>query len=116
MSDPQKAETTPELTPEARSIIGRARKSFLFSIGLLLIGFIAIGGALVYRTSQSESGGKGADYVIAAMQVPAGAEVVSAVAAGGQVTITYKVGSMTSVRIYDGKTGAMLREIPIVSE
>lgn len=116
MSDPQKAETTPELTPEARSIIGRARKSFLFSVGLLLVGFIAIGGALVYRASRDEGGGKGADYMIAAMQVPAGAAVLSAVAAGGQVSVTYKVGSMTSVRIFDGKTGAMLREIPIVSE
>ncbi len=30
--------------------------------------------------------------------------------------MTYKAGLMTSVRIYDGKTGEMIREIPVVSE
>ncbi len=40
---------TNELTPEARAIIRRARTSFLFSIGLLIIGFLAIGGVLTER-------------------------------------------------------------------
>lgn len=105
-----------ELTPEARAIIGRARRSFLFSIGLLIVGFIAIAGALVYRASQSQPAPTGADYVIAALTVPVGAEIVSAVAAEGMVTVTYSIGAMTSVRIFDGRTGQMIREIPIVSE
>jgi hypothetical protein len=118
MSDPQKTAAPQELTPEARSIIGRARKSFLFSIGLLIVGFIAIGGALVYRASQDKSGGggTGSDYVIASLKIPAGAEIISAVAADGQLTITYRSGPMTSVRIFDGKSGEMVREIPVVSE
>jgi hypothetical protein len=107
-----------ELTPEARAIIGRARRSFLFSIGVLIVGFIVIGGALVYRATRDSASAPptGADYVIAALKVPANAEIVSAVAADGQVTLTYKVGAMTSVRIFDGKSGEMLREIPVVSE
>ena len=112
MSDPQ----SNDLNPEARAIIGRARKSFLFSIGLLIVGFIAIGGALVYRSSQSGGGSSGAEYVIASMKIPTGAEVISAVAADGKVTVTYRAGLMTSVRIYDGKTGEMVREIPVLSE
>lgn len=105
------------MSPEARAIIGRARRSFLFSIGLLIVGFIAIAGALVYRASQGgDSQPTGADYVIAAMKIPAGAEIISAVAADGQVTVTYKAGPLTSVRIFDGKSGEMVREIPIVSE
>lgn len=98
--------------------MGRARKSFLFSIGLLIIGFIAIGGALVYRASQSgdSSTGSGGDYVIASLQIPAGAEIISAVAADGQLTVTYKAGAMTSVRIFDGKSGDLIREIPVLSE
>ncbi|MBI4920843.1 MAG: hypothetical protein HY834_03775 [Devosia nanyangense] len=114
MSDPQ----SNDLNPEARAIIGRARKSFLFSIGLLIVGFIAIGGALVYKSMQSSGGGgaTGADYTIAAMKIPAGAAVISAVAADGKVTVTYKAGLMTSVRIFDGKTGEMIREIPVLSE
>lgn len=98
--------------------MGRARKSFLFSIGLLLVGFIAIGGALVYRAAQSggNAPANSTDYVIAAFKIPPGAEVVSAVAADGMVTVTYRVGAMTSVRIVDGKSGELIREIPVVSE
>jgi hypothetical protein len=116
MSDPQdKPETTPELSPEARAVLNRARKSFMVSMGLLVVGLIAIGGALVYRASQSEGKG-GGDYVIAALKIPGGSEVVSAVAADGRLTVTYKLGAMTSVRIFDGKSGEMIREIPVVSE
>src|SRR5688572_12155139 len=116
MNDPQKTPEPQELSPEARTIIGRARKSFLFSIGLLIVGFIAIGGALVYRAAQPNAPPTGAGYVIASLQIPAGAEIISAVAADGQLTVTYKAGAMTSVRIFDGRTGEMVREIPVLSE
>jgi hypothetical protein len=117
MSDPN----TPNapMTPEASAIIARARKSFLFSIGLLIVGFIAIAGALVYRSVNMGGGSSDAgasEYVIAAMKIPSGAEIVSAVAADGKVTVTYKAGLMTSVRIFDGKSGEMIREIPVLSE
>jgi hypothetical protein len=115
MSDPQDKAETPELTPEAKAVLNRARKSFMVSIGLLVVGLIAIGGALVYRASQSEGKAAG-DYVIAALKIPEGGEVVSAVAADGRVTLTYRLGAMTSVRIFDGKTGELVREIPVVSE
>src|SRR5690606_14917976 len=89
LSDPCMSDTQPqELTPEARAIIARARKSFLFSIGLLIVGFLAIGAALIYRSvNLSPAGGSatGADYVIASLKIPTGAEVVSAVAADGKV-------------------------------
>ena len=85
-------------------------------MGLLVLGFIAIGGALIYRSANSSGSSGGADYVIAQMKIPSGAEVVSAVAADGKVTVTYKAGLMTSVRIYDGKSGEMIREILVVSE
>ena len=96
-------------------VLNRARKSFMVSIGLLVVGLIAIGGALVYRASQSDSKA-GGDYVIAALKIPTGGDVISAVAADGRVTVTYKLGAMTSVRIFDGKSGEMIREIPVVSE
>jgi hypothetical protein len=106
-----------EMTPEARAIIGRARKSFLFSIGLLIVGFVAIGGALIWRSAQSGNAApSGADYVIASLKVPAGAEIVSTVAADGLLTVTYRVGAMTSVRVIDGKSGELVREIPVVRE
>lgn len=116
MSDPKTSTETAELSPEARTIIGRARTSFLFSIGLLIVGFIAIAGALVYRASQDGAETAGSDYVIAALQIPTGAEIISAVAADGQLTVTYRSGAMTSVRIFDGRTGELVREIPVLSE
>ena len=89
----------------------------MFSIGLLIIGFIAIGGALIWRAVQpGNSAPAGSDYIIASLKMPQGAEVVSAVAADGVLTVTYRVGLMTSVRIIDGKSGDLVREIPVVSE
>ncbi|MEO8884239.1 MAG: hypothetical protein ABI377_12635 [Devosia sp.] len=109
---------TAKMTPEAAAIIARARKSFIFTIGLLIVGFIVIGGALVYRATK-DSGGAPADaaaYTAAAVRIPVGATIVSMVAVGGDISVTYKNGSATSLRIFDGKTGAILREIPVVSE
>ena len=120
MSDPNSADAP--LTPEARAIIGRARRSFLFSIGLLIVGFIVIGGALVYKSMQPSSSSttapvtSAADYSLASVKVPAGAEVIAASAADGKLTVTFKNGQTTSIRIFDGKTGEMLREVPVVSE
>ena len=110
---------TPKLTPEATAVIARARRSFMFSIGLLIVGFIVIGGALVYRATR-DTGPAPAEaatsYTAPAVKIPAGAEIIAAVASGGDISVTYKNGSATSLRIFDGKSGAILREIPVVSE
>ncbi len=117
MSTPE----TPELSPEAAAVIARARKSFIFTMGLLIVGFIVIGGALVYRATRDEgtpatSSAGGASYAAAAIKIPAGATIVSAVASDGYLSVTYRNGSAPSLRIFDGKTGAILLEITIVSE
>jgi len=83
------------------------------SIGLLVLGLMAICAAIVYRAAQSSPS---TDYVIAELSIPAQSEVVSAVAADGRITVTYRLGAMTSVRIFDGKSGDMISEIPVVSE
>ena len=89
-------------------------------MGLLVVGFIVIGGALVYKSSQPSSPSpavtSAADYSLAAVKVPAGADVISATAGDGKLTVTFKNGQTTSIRIFDGKTGEMLREVPVVSE
>jgi len=106
------------LTPEARALIARARRSFLFSIGLLIVGLLAVGGVIVYKSTQSSGSAApvGADYALAAVKVPAGAQVISAVAAGGQLSVTYKNGATTSIRIFDGRSGEMVREVPVLNE
>jgi multidrug efflux pump subunit AcrA (membrane-fusion protein) len=116
MRDPNSGEA--QLTPEARALMGRARRSFLFSIGLLLVGFLAVGAGIVYKSTQvpETPAASGADYALAAVKLPSGAEIVSAVAADGRVSVTYRNGATTSIRIFDGRTGEILREIPVVSE
>jgi hypothetical protein len=115
MSD---ANSDAPLTPEARALIARARRSFLFSIGLLFLGLLAVGGVIVYKSTgvTGPAAQPGADYSLAAVKVPAGAEVVSAVAADGKLTLTLRSGSATSIRIFDGRTGDMIREVPVTGE
>lgn len=99
-----------ELTPEARAIIGRARRSFGFSIAVLLIGFIAIAFALVYRATR-DTGLPADRYALGEIALPAGADVVSIVPSEGMVAVTYRVGGVTQLRLIDGKTGKVLRDI-----
>ena len=117
MSDPNSSEAP--LSPEARALIARARRSFLFSIGLLLVGLLAVGGVIVYKSTQPSPAApatSGADYALAAVKIPTGAQVISAVAADGRISVTYKNGSTTSLRIIDGKTGELIREVPVLGE
>lgn len=85
-------------------------------MGLLLFGLIAIGGALVYRATRDDGPSAAPDYAIAALRLPQGAEIISASAADGLLTLAYRVGPVTSIRIFDGRTGEMLREVPVVAE
>ena len=87
----------------------------MVSMGILVVGLIAVGVAVVYRASQSSDRG-GSEYSLAMLRIPQGGEVVSAVAADGRLSVTYRLGTATSVRIFDGKTGDMIREIPVVGE
>jgi hypothetical protein len=116
MSLPQdENQPAPELTPESRAVLARARRSFLVSMGLLVLGLMVVVGAVVYRTSGSDSKGS-VPYQIGALKIPSGGEVISAVAADNLVTLTYRIGSTVSIRVFDGKTGDVVREIPVVAE
>jgi hypothetical protein len=108
------------LTPEAVVMMRRARIAFGIVTGITILGLIVVGGTLVYRLTgggaPSTAATSGAAYSAAALKLPAGATVVSAVAAGGDISVTYRNGTATALRIFDGRTGAILREVPLVSE
>ena len=97
-------------------MLARARRSFLVSIGVLLLGFIAIAGVLVYRSSQGSGQQAAGQYAAQALRLPQGAEIVSAVASGGTVSVTYRIGPSLQVRIFDGTTGEMKQQLDIVTE
>lgn len=104
-----------EISPDAAAVIARARRSFGFSIGLLILGFVAVALALVYRTGRGDETA-GDAYSAGVLAVPAGAEIVSAVPSDGMFAITYSQDGVTRLRLIDGETGAVIRDINFVRE
>ena len=90
-------------------MFGKARRSFGISIGILLLGFMAIGFALVYRVMRD----KPPQEMAAAVSVPAGAEVISAVVADGAVNVTYRLGGVVTLGLYDQVTGELTRSVVV---
>ena len=82
---------------------------------VLLLGFIAIGGALVYRAMRDDDAPE-ARYGLEAVSLPAGAAVISAGAAEGLVTVTYTLNGTTHVLIVDGRSGETVNTFAVVSE
>jgi len=78
----------------------------------MLIGFIAVAAAIVYRVNRD--GAPAAD--LTSIALPAGADVVSVVPSGNQLYVTYHLGSAQKVRVIDVTTGAAVKEMSIVSE
>lgn len=82
-------------------------------MALLLVGFIAIAGVLVYRATRDPSP-VGQSFTAEALRLPQGAEVVSATAADGAVTLTYRIGPATQIRVFNGRTGELIRQMDVV--
>jgi hypothetical protein len=106
------------VSPETQLLIARARRGFIVSIGILVVGLIAVGAGIVYKSSEAGApvASPAADYALGAIKVPAGATVISAVAAGGLVTVTFRDGDATRIRIIDGRTGELIRDVPVTGE
>jgi len=95
------------LTPEAIAMLGKARRSFGISIGILLLGFMAIGVALVYRVMRDAP----PPAMVGAVELPAGAAVVSALVNDGAINVTYVVGGVTTLALFDQTTGELTRSV-----
>jgi hypothetical protein len=104
---PETADT--DLSPDARILLGRARRSFGISIGILLLGFMAIGFALVYRVMRDSP----PPSLAAAVTLPADAEVVSALTLDGTVQVTYRADGAATLAVFDAGSGALLRSVAI---
>ncbi len=93
-------------------MLGKARRSFGISIGILLLGFMAIGFALVYRVMRDAP----PPPVAEAVALPAGAEVVSAVVNEGAINVTYTLDGATTLALFDQATGELTRSVVINSK
>ena len=87
--------------------MAKARRSFAISIGVLLLGFMAIGFALVYRAMRDTPPPALAESVV----LPPGAEVVSALVSEGAIHVTYTVDGVTTLALFDQATGEMTRAV-----
>lgn len=90
-------------------MLGKARRSFGISIGILLLGFMAIGFALVYRVMRDAPPPAIAESVV----LPVGAEVISAVVSEGAINVTYTLDGVTTLALFDQGTGAPTRSVKI---
>lgn len=114
--DPQDADDKP-LTPTQQAVLNRARMIFAATMGLLVVGFIIIGGVVVYRASRSVAPTPPASAAVTAQSVllPSGAEVISVVASGGTITATYRVGPAIQVRVFDAQ-GVLQRQFDVLTK
>ena len=87
--------------------MAKARRSFAISIGVLLLGFMAIGFALVYRAMRDTPPPALAESVA----LPPGADVVSALVSEGAINVTYTVDGVTTLALFDQATGEMTRAV-----
>ncbi|MCY1556175.1 hypothetical protein D9M68_929040 [compost metagenome] len=93
-------------------MFSKARRSFGISIGILLLGFMAIGFALVYRVMRDAPPPVVAEQV----KVPAGAQVVSALINDGAIHVTYIVDGVATLALFDQASGEMTRQVTIGAE
>lgn len=93
-------------------MLAKARRRAALSVGLMLAGFMAIAGVIVYRLAGTESG-PAARYALEAVALPAGAEVVGAQLEDGAVAVTYRVEGGMAIGLYDGRSGDLIRTITV---
>lgn len=104
-----------ELSPEALGIIQRARRSFGYSIAILLLGFVAIVGALVYRAVRDDDAAQ-SRYELSQISLPIGAQVLSVATDRDALAITYSIDGAAHVRFVQIANGDVLGEIALVAE
>ena len=103
------------LSAEAQAVMDRARRRAGISMVLMLIGFMAIAIVVVYRLA-TMSEAPASRYALEALTLPAGATVISTQLGEGLVTVTYAIGGVAAIRIFDGEDGALLREIAVTAD
>ncbi|VAW18608.1 hypothetical protein MNBD_ALPHA12-1118 [hydrothermal vent metagenome] len=106
---------TSEMSDEARLVIGKARRSFGFSMSIMLLGFMAIVLAFVYRATREEKSAA-VNFSVEEVVLPAGSAVRSMVPFKDLIAITYENGGEVKMRMLDSATGEVLREIKVTKE
>lgn len=88
-------------------MLGKARRSFGISIGILLLGFMAIGFALVYRVMRDTP----PPVIAESVQLPAGTSILSALVADGTIQVTHRSDGVTMLSLFDRASGELTGSI-----
>ncbi len=108
-----------DLSPDTLALLERAKKRFIFSMSLLFIGIAAVIFAVVMRSDgepKNDTQGSAANYSAGVLVVPSGAQILSTIPSEGMIAITYEIDKKTTLRLLDGTTGAVIRDIDFVNE
>ncbi len=81
-------------------------------MGIMLLGFMAVGFALVYRMTRDSP----PPAVAEAVSIPAGSEVISALSNDGTIQVTYRAGDAIMLSVFDAGTGELVRSTRIEAE
>jgi len=72
-------------------------------MGIMLLGFMAIGIAVVYRLMRDAP----PPTIAAEVVIPPGAEVVSALTVDGTIQVTYRAGEAIVLSVFEADTGKL---------
>lgn len=81
-------------------------------MGILLLGFMAIGVALVYRVMRDSP----PPMIAESVSIPSGAEVISALNTDGTIQVTFRAGDAVMLNVFDAGTGDLQRSVQIGAE
>ncbi len=106
---------TSEMSDEALRVIGKAKRSFGFSMSILILGFMAVVLAFVYRSTRDEKSAA-ANFTVQEVVLPAGSIVRSMVPFKDLIAVTFENNGEVKMRMINSATGEVLTEIPVVNE
>ncbi len=81
-------------------------------MGIMLLGFMAVGFAIVYRVMRDAPPPTIAETVA----IPAGAQVLSSLSVDGTIQVTYNAGGAVMLAVFDASTGELRQTTAITVE
>ncbi|MDQ0511717.1 DUF6476 family protein [Ancylobacter amanitiformis] len=101
------------LSPAQERVLRKVRRFAAFSGLIMLLGFIAVFGAIAYKLMGAR---KSAADISGTIQLPKGASVRSALVAGDLIAVTVERGGVVETRLFDLATRAPRGVLTFASE
>jgi hypothetical protein len=118
--DPDKAEDDAPLDPVQERLRRKLARLLLVSSGIMMLGFIAVFAAIVYRMSERDGTARGlsaAEPVEAQVAIPAGQRVVAVALDGDRALLTLAgPDGATSLLLVDLASGGVLGRYAVAAE